>query len=97
MMQLDMQKWRYSKARVVHYISRLPLKVFAPETVILRFGALIGKILELAADYLPNKSIRGDELLFSFPVIAAAGFLLSRSALPLIQAQFVALDERDLT
>jgi len=73
------------------------LMVFAPETIILRFGGLIGKILELAADYLPNKSVRGDELLFSFPVIAATGFLLSRSALPLIQGQFVALDERDLT
>ena len=65
--------------------------------IILRLGGLIGKILELASDYLPNKSIRGDELLVNLPVIAATGFLLSRSALPLIQAQFVAVDRRDLT
>lgn len=73
------------------------LMVFAPEMIILRLGGLIGKILELASDYLPNKSIRGDELLVNLPVIAATGFLLSRSALPLIQAQFVAVDRRDLT
>eukprot|EP00571_Detonula_confervacea_P008953 CAMPEP_0172328360 /NCGR_PEP_ID=MMETSP1058-20130122/60312_1 /TAXON_ID=83371 /ORGANISM="Detonula confervacea, Strain CCMP 353" /LENGTH=346 /DNA_ID=CAMNT_0013045473 /DNA_START=237 /DNA_END=1277 /DNA_ORIENTATION=- len=70
--------------------------LFAPETIILRLTAVIGKILELTSDYLPDQSLRSDQLAFNIPVMAASVFLLSRSAGPIFKAQFVELDSLDL-
>ena len=76
-------------------VSEDMLVLAAPETIILRLGAVIGRILELVSDYLPEQSIRNDELLVNVPLFSAALFLLTRSALPIIQAQFVDLNEQD--
>jgi len=69
--------------------------LFAPETIILRLAEVVGKSLELASSYLPNSSIRGDNLAFNLPVLATASFLLYRSAVPIIKAQFTELNYRD--
>jgi len=76
-------------------VSEDMLVLVAPETIILRLGAVIGRVLELVSDYLPEQSIRNDELLVNVPLFSAALFLLSRSALPRIRAQFVDLNEQD--
>ncbi|KAL7529362.1 hypothetical protein ACHAXR_002926 [Thalassiosira sp. AJA248-18] len=69
----------------------------APETVILRLSAVIGKILELTSDYLPNQTIRPEELLINLPIFTVALFLFARSAFPLFKAQFTELNELDLS
>jgi hypothetical protein len=68
-----------------------------PSTILLRLSAVIQRILGLTSDYLPNQSIRPDEILFNIPVVGASLFYLTKSAVPIIQAQFVELDELDLT
>mmetsp|Transcript_31627 Transcript_31627/g.58408 ORF Transcript_31627/g.58408 Transcript_31627/m.58408 type:complete len:428 (+) Transcript_31627:248-1531(+) len=69
--------------------------MFAPETIILRLSAVIEKILELTSDYIPDHSIRSDELAFNIPIMATSIFLLSRSVVPIFKAQFVELTELD--
>ena len=76
-------------------VSEDMLVLVAPETIILRLGAVIGRVLELLSDYLPEQSIRNDELLVNVPLFSAALFLLSRSAIPRIRAQFIDLNEQD--
>jgi len=70
--------------------------LLAPETIILRLANVIGKILEVLSDYLPDHSLRSDELAFNLPVMVTSIFLLSRSAGPILKAQFVELDYLDL-
>jgi len=69
--------------------------LFALETVILRLSAVIGKILELISDYLPDHSLRSDELAFNVHIMATSIFLLARSASLIIQAQFIDLNDLD--
>jgi hypothetical protein len=69
--------------------------LFVPETIILRLGTLVGKLLELTSDYLPDRALRGDELVFNIPIMLTSMFLLGRSAVPILKAQFVELDNRD--
>jgi hypothetical protein len=68
-----------------------------PSTIILRLSAVIERILGLTSDHLPDQSIRPDEILFNIPVVGASLFYLTKSAIPILQAQFVELDELDLT
>lgn len=70
--------------------------LFVPETIILRLTNVIGKILELTSDYLPDHTLRGDQIALTLPVLVSGLFLLIRSALPIIKAQFVELDHLDL-
>ena len=70
--------------------------MFEPETIILRLGQVIGKILEIISAYLPRGTLRGDKLALLVPPLSAALFLFFRSAWPIVKAQFVELDELDL-
>lgn len=68
-----------------------------PSTIILRLSTLMERILGLTSDYLPDQAIRPDELLFNIPILAASVFYLTKkSAIPIVQAQFVKLDDLDL-
>jgi len=71
--------------------------LFASETFILRFSTVVGKIFDLISDYLPDKSIRSDQLVLNIPLLAIAVYLFSRSAVPILKAQYVELDELDYT
>lgn len=70
--------------------------ISAPETVILRLSAVIEKILQLTSNYLPEQSLRIDELAINIPILTLSVFLFSRSASPIFKAQFVELDDLDL-
>ena len=72
------------------------LVLFEPETIILRLGQVIGKILEIISAYLPGGTLRGDKVALLVPPLSAAVFLFFRSAWPIVKAQFVELDELDL-
>ncbi|KAL3792681.1 hypothetical protein HJC23_009409 [Cyclotella cryptica] len=68
-----------------------------PSTLVLRLGVVMRNVLGLTSDYLPHQSIRPDEVIFNIPIVGASLFLLGKSAVPIVQAQFVELDELDLT
>ncbi|KAL7477325.1 hypothetical protein ACHAW6_003137 [Cyclotella cf. meneghiniana] len=67
-----------------------------PSTIVLRLSVVIRNILGLTSDYLPDQSIRPDELIFNIPIVGASLFLLTKSAAPIVKAQFVEVDQLDL-
>lgn len=71
--------------------------ILEPETVLLRLGVVIGRMLGMTSDYVSDEKIRGDELAFDLPLLWISVLLFWRSAVPLIRARFFTkLDEFDM-
>jgi len=68
-------------------MAHVALDVFSfltPERVLLRFAAVVGRILSIASDYVPDHFIRTDEMVFQFAMLAISGYLFWNTAFSMI-------------
>jgi len=74
----------------------LDLSIFlTPVTVLLRAFSVIGRVLSMGADYIPDHAIRIDDLLFNSAMLAVYFLLLGKSVMPVIRGVFVKLSDVD--
>lgn len=74
----------------------LDLSIFmTPVTVLLRAFSVIGRVLDMGADYIPDHVIRTDDLVFNGAMLAVYFSLLGKSVVPVIRGIFVELSDVD--
>jgi hypothetical protein len=66
-----------------------------PETFLIRFAALCGRLLFMASDWAPDHYIRPDELIFQVMMLLSNIGLAGKSAYPLLKSMFVPTSDRD--
>eukprot|EP00541_Cyclophora_tenuis_P003521 CAMPEP_0116561714 /NCGR_PEP_ID=MMETSP0397-20121206/11738_1 /TAXON_ID=216820 /ORGANISM="Cyclophora tenuis, Strain ECT3854" /LENGTH=281 /DNA_ID=CAMNT_0004087891 /DNA_START=661 /DNA_END=1506 /DNA_ORIENTATION=- len=64
-------------------------------TFVFRLSIVLGRAFEMFSDYLPDQYIVPDELVFEVPLLLLSLALFARSALPIVRASFVTVDELD--
>ena len=74
----------------------LDLSTFmTPVTVLLRAFSVIGRVMSMGADYIPDHTIRTDDLLLNSAMLAVYFALLGKSIIPVIRGAFVELNDVD--
>ena len=58
--------------------------LIVPEVSLLRTASLLGRILSISADYIPDHTIASNEVVFQAPMLLISSILFAQSAFPMV-------------